>query len=157
MDENKLREDVIRFLQENSTAALATSFKDDPRVSTVYFVSDDNLNFYFATKRKTSKYINASLNPNASIVVGTGPEHISVQAHGKVELIVDDVERERILNLLIGKQNIKGVRVWPIDEMKNFKQSYKVIFKVVPDELFYMNLDGSKHGETVSEEFIKII
>lgn len=157
MDGNKLKEDVIRFLQESSTSALATSFKDDPKVSTVYFVSDDDLNFYFATKRKTSKYLNASLNPRASFVVGMGPDHISVQAHGRIDLIVNDEERERVLNLLVGKQNLLGVKVWPIDQMNNFKESYKVIFKIVPDELYFMNLDSEKHKESISDDFIKII
>lgn len=157
MDQNKLKEDIIRFLQESSTAVVATSYKNEPKVSTIYFVSDEELNFYFATKRKTSKYINASLNPKAAIVVGTGPEHVSVQAHGRVELIVDEEERERILNLLVGKQNLKGVRIWPIDELKNFKESYKVIFKIIPDELFFMNIDSERHKESISDQFVKII
>lgn len=157
MDEKKVREDVVRFLQENSTAALATSFKDDPKVSTVYFVSDDELNFYFVTKRKTSKYLNASLNPKASFVVGTGPEHISVQAHGRIEIIVNDAERERVINLLVGKQNLMGVRLWPIDEIDRYEGSHKVLFKIVPDEMFYMNLDDEKYKESMRDDFIKVI
>jgi general stress protein 26 len=157
MDRKQQIDDVIRFLQENSTAVVATAYKNDPKVSTVYFVSDDDLNFYFATKRKTSKYINASLNPKASVVVGTGPEHISVQAHGEIELVVNEVEYERVINLLVGKQNLKGVKVWPIDELKNYRDSHKVIFKIIPDELFFMNLDAEKHKDSQSDKFIKII
>lgn len=157
MDAKKVREDVIRFLQQNSTAALATSFKDDPKVSTVYFVSDDELNFYFVTKRKTSKYLNASLNPKASFVVGVGPEHISVQAHGRIDIIVNEAEKDRVTNLLVGKQNLMGVRLWPIDEIGRFDGSHKVLFKVVPDELFYMNLDDEEYKESISDDFIKVI
>jgi nitroimidazol reductase NimA-like FMN-containing flavoprotein (pyridoxamine 5'-phosphate oxidase superfamily) len=157
MDGNKVREDVIRFLKENSTAVVATSYKDDPKVSTVYFVSDDDLNFYFLTKRKTSKYLNASLNPKASFVVGTGPLHISVQSHGRIDIIVNDAEKERIVSLLVGKQNLLGVKLWPIDELQNYNDSNKVLFKIVPDELYYMNLDSEKHKDSISDEFIKVI
>lgn len=152
-----IRQDVFRFLQENSNAVVATSFKNDPRASTVYFHVDEDLNFYFVTKRKTSKYLNAELNPNAAIVVGTGPEHISVQAHGKIELIVNDEEKNRILNLIVGKQNLKGVKLWPVDELRNLEGSHKVIFKITPDEMFYMNLDSTLHGDTVSDTHMKII
>lgn len=157
IDNKELKEDVLNFLQENSTAIVATVFKNRPRVSTVYFFVDDEFNFYFATKRKTSKYINISINPEVAVVVGTGPEHISVQAHGTADLIVNEEEKERLINMLVGKQNLKGVKLWPIDELKNLKDSYKVLFKVVPDELVYMNMDSQKHSGTVSNDFVKII
>lgn len=157
--ENKeqIRLDALKFLQENSTAVIATSFKDDPRASTVYYSIDNDFNFYFITKRKTNKYFNAELNPKVALVVGFGPEHISVQAHGTVELIVDEEDRDRIANLIVGRQNLKGVTVWPIDEMENLKNGEKVIFKIIPDELVYMNIDGFSHSDTISNEYMKII
>jgi len=157
MDNKDLKKDVLLFLQENSTAVVATAYKNRPRVSTVYFFVDEDFNFYFATKRKTSKYINLSLNPEVSFVVGTGPEHISVQAHGRAELIVNEEEREKLLRILVGKQNLKGVRLWPIDELEHLVDSYKVLFKVVPEEMFYFNIDSHKHENSISNESIKII
>ena len=156
-NKDQIRLDALRFLQENSTAVIATSFKDDPKASTVYYHVDDDFNFYFVTKRNTSKYMNAEMNPKAAIVVGTGPEHISVQAHGRVELIVNDDEKNRIMNMLVGKQKLKGVRLWPIEELKNLKDGYKVLFKIIPNELLYMNLDSSKHPETITDDYMKVI
>lgn len=155
--QEKLREDVFRFLQESSTAVVATSYKGDPRASTVYFHVDDDFNFYFVTKRKTSKYINAELNPRSAIVVGTGPEHISVQARGSIELIVDDTEKQKIMNLITGKQKLMGVKIWPIDELSNLEDSHKVLFKIVPEEMFFMNLDSTLHPDTISDTHVKII
>lgn len=158
MDESlKNREDALRFLKENATAVVATSFKDQPRASTVYYFVDDDFNFYFATKRKTSKYINAELNPNAAVVVGSGPEHISVQFYGQIELIVNDVERQRLTEILVGSQNLRGTKIWPIDELRDLRYGQKVVFKIIPEELFYMNLDSTKHPHTISNEFIKVI
>ncbi len=157
MVDDKLKEDVLNFLRENSTAVLATAYQNRPRVSTIYYFVDDEFNFYFATKRKTSKYINISINPEVAFVVGTGPEHISVQAHGIADIVVKEEERERLLDLLVGKQNLKGVKLWPIDELKHLKDGYKVLFKVVPEELFYINIDSSKHQGSVLSESIRII
>ncbi|MFZ2523586.1 MAG: pyridoxamine 5'-phosphate oxidase family protein [Minisyncoccia bacterium] len=157
MDEKKIRDDVVRFLKENSVIVVATSYKDNPKVSPVYFVSDDDLNFYFATKRKTEKYIDASLNSRVAFVVGVGPEHISVQGHGRIEMVVNEGERERIVGLLTGKQNLLGIIKRPIDELVGLRESYKVVFKIVPDEMYFMNLDSRKHSETISDELIKII
>ncbi len=151
------KDDALKFLKEGSTAVVATSFQDKPRASTVYYFVDDEFNFYFATKRNTSKYINAEMNPRAAVVVGTGPEHISVQAYGQVELIVNEQERERVIGLLVGGQNLKGVTIWPIDELKNLRYGQKVIFKIIPEEMYYMNLDSSKHEETTSDDYMKII
>lgn len=157
MVKDEIKEDVLRFLKEKSTAVVATSWKNIPKVSTVYYFVDNEFNFYFATKRKTSKYLNAELNPFAAFVVGTGPETISVQANGRVDLIVNEAEREKILDLLIGKQKLMGIKIWPIDELKNFKDSYKVVYKISPTELYYMNINSEKHKETESDEIIKVI
>ena len=157
VDKEQIKLDALKFLQEGSTAVVATSFKDDPKASTVYYSVDDEFNFYFITKRNTSKYLNAEMNPRAAIVVGTGPEHISIQAHGQIELIVDDVEKERVMQILISKQTFLGVRIWPIEELKNLKNGHKVLFKIVPDEMFYMNLDSEDHLETITDEHMRII
>jgi hypothetical protein len=73
------------------------------------------------------------------------------------DIVVNQEERERLLSLLVGKQNLKGVKLWPIDELKHLKDSYKVLFKVVPEELFYMNMDSAKHQGSISNQSIKII
>ncbi|MFZ2522181.1 MAG: pyridoxamine 5'-phosphate oxidase family protein [Minisyncoccia bacterium] len=157
LTEVKIREDAYNFLRENSTAVVATSFNGDPRASTVYYFVDEDFNFYFVTKRKTSKYLNAELNPKVALVVGFGPEHISVSAHGRVELIVNDIEKQKIISIIVGKQNLMGVRLWPIDELRNLEGSHKVVLKVVPDEMFFMNLDSDLYPETIGDTHMKII
>ncbi len=155
--QEKIREDAYNFLRENSTAVVATSFKGDPRASTVYYFVDKDFNFYFVTKRKTSKYLNAELNPKVAVAVGFGPEHISIQAHGKIELVVNDIEKQKLINLIVGKQNLMGVKLWPIDELRNLEESHKVVFKIVPDEMFFMNLDSDLYPDTISDVHMKII
>lgn len=152
-----IKNDALTFLRENSTAVVATSFNDEPRASTVYYFVDDDFNFYFVTIRNTAKYMNIHLNPKAAIVVGTGPEHISVQAHGIAVPVLDETERKRILHEFSELRAHEHIKLWPIEEMHNFKDRNKEVFKVMPQALHYMNLDSVLHPQSLSDEFRQII
>lgn len=153
------RADALNFLRENTTAVIATSFNDEPSASTVYSFVDDEFNFYFITTRNTSKYINLQMNPQAAVVVGTGPRHISVQAKGVAHLIADEAERDRILAILTGiRERAKDPSMlWPIEQLSNFKDRNKVAFMIAPTLLMYMNMDDAKHSGTMGNEFMQII
>ncbi len=152
-----MREDAYNFLLESTTAVIATSYKNNPKASTVYFVVDQEFNFYFITKRNTSKYFHATLNPKAAIVVGTGPEPISVTGHGTIEIIVDEDEIDRISDLMSAKKALKNIKSVPIRDMKDLENGPAVVFKIIPDELTFMNLSTTVHTKSASDQFIKII
>lgn len=156
MDTTKFREDALAFLKENYTTVIATSFNDEPRASTIYYYIDDEFNFYFITKRNTSKYINIEMNPRAAIVVGTGPDHITVQAHGSVELVLEDAEKEKILGRFveIGKHN--NIEAWPIEDLDKFKDRNTIFCKIKPKQVVYMNLDSKKYPNSHSEEYVEV-
>jgi|SRR3989344_6766911 len=153
----QIKIDALKFLRENITAVVATSFNDEPRASTVYYFVDDDFIFYFITKRNTSKYLNIEMNPIAAFVVGTGPEHITVQAVGRAEIVVGDEDVERIAKELMEIRAREHIKMWPIEELYKFKDRNKVIFKMTPDKMFYMNIDSGAHPETVSDDYMQII
>jgi nitroimidazol reductase NimA-like FMN-containing flavoprotein (pyridoxamine 5'-phosphate oxidase superfamily) len=136
---------------------VATSFNDDPRASTVYYYVDAHFNFYFVTKRNTSKYLNIEMNPRAAFVVGTGPEHISIQGHGTVELIIDEDEHEEMLEHIMDALLDKKVELWPIEELKKFRDRHEILFKIIPHRMFFMNLDSKAHAHTISEEYMQVV
>lgn len=150
------RKDALAFLWENTTAVIATSFNDEPKASTVYFWVDNEFTFYFVTKRNTSKYINIEMNPRAAIVVGTGPEHITVQAHGNAEIITDDEDRQEILDILTNIRTKENIQIWPIEEMEKFKDRNYVVFKIIPDNVTFMNLDSSKHPNSITTDYVEV-
>lgn len=154
-----VRADALKFLRENTTAVIATSFNDEPSASTVYSFVDDEFNFYFITTRNTSKYINLQMNPQAAVVVGTGLRHISVQAKGVAQLITDEAERDRIWDKLntIREQAKDMSMIWPIDQLNNLKERNKVAFMIKPTLLTYMNVDDSSHVESIDDEYMQII
>ncbi len=153
------RADALKFLREHTTAVIATSFNDEPSASTVYSFVDDEFNFYFLTTRNTGKYMNLHLNPQVAIVVGTGPQHISVQAKGVAHLIADDTERDRIWDKLsaIRERSQDPSMLWPIEQLSNFKDRNKVAFMITPTVLMYMNLDDAEHSGTMGKEYMQII
>ena len=148
--------DAFKFLRASTTAVVATSFNDEPRASTVYYYLDNNFNFYFVTKRNTSKYVNIEMNPRAALVVGTGPEHITVQAHGAVELIVEDSEKEKIMNMFIEIAKRENIKNWPIEQLQNFKDRNKVVFKISPEQVLFMNLDSSLYPNSIGNDYVEV-
>lgn len=58
----------LRFLAGNYVARIATSSKDEPHVSPIYFAFDRDA-IFFVTERTTSKFKDIETNPKASIVV----------------------------------------------------------------------------------------
>ncbi len=156
LTKKEYREDALKFLRENTTAVIATSFNDQPRASTVYYWVDDEFNFYFITKKNTSKYINIEMNPQAAVVVGTGPEHITVQAHGSAELISDEQDILEVIEILTTIRAREHIKIWPIEEIEKFKDRSKLVFKIIPEEVSYMNLDSSSHPDSISDDYIQI-
>ncbi len=150
------KKDAVSFLRENVTAVVATSFNDEPRASTIYYYMDDAFNFYFITKRNTSKYINIEMNPRAALVIGMGPEHITVQARGKAELITDDQEREKIVNSLMEIHAREHIKTWPIEELEKFKDRNRVVFKISPTQVLFMNLDSTAYPNSISDEYVEV-
>jgi nitroimidazol reductase NimA-like FMN-containing flavoprotein (pyridoxamine 5'-phosphate oxidase superfamily) len=156
LTQEQIKKDVLEFLRENTTAVVATSFNDEPRASTVYYYVDDNFNFYFVTKRNTSKYLNIEMNPHVALVIGTGPEHITVQVHGEGKFVADDEQKDTILEKLLDILAREHVKLWPIDDMPSFKDRHKVVFKITPHKVLFLNLDSSTHTDSRSEDFIQV-
>jgi uncharacterized pyridoxamine 5'-phosphate oxidase family protein len=148
--------EALRFLRDNATAVVATVQDGKPYAATVYFFVDDDFNFYFLSKRNTSKYVNISFNSNVAIVVGTGPEHITVQARGQGDIVVDE-EQDAVYEKIKELRAREHVKSWPLEEIDKFKNRQFVAFKVVPTELFLMNLDDKKYPESVSDHYNQII
>ena len=156
--DEQARADATHFLKENITAVVATSRHGEPRASTVYYYMDDYFNFYFITKQNSGKYasIQLEMNAKAAIVVGTGPEYITVQAHGTAELVADDAERDRILGTFAAIRNRSHITAPPIDMMENLKDGEKIVFKLVPDQILFMNMNSTKYPSSRSDDFVEI-
>ena len=153
--------EALSFLQQNNTAAITTVYRNIPFLSTIYYVVDEDFNFYFLTKRGTDKYLNLTLNSNVAVVVGTGPKQISVQARGNAE-ILDGKEKGLVIKKIIEMVEKKEIKKIPIKEMNRFSPNgnilnTEVVVKVVPQQLIFMNLDDKSYPESISKEYHTIL
>ncbi len=66
-------------------------------------------------------------------------------------------ERIQVMDKIMIKGMEKGVESLPITRMKNLEEQTAVVFKVVPQEVSFMNLNSKKYPKSISEQYHKII
>lgn len=153
---NDVKQDALDFLRESVVAVLATSVGDAPHAAAVYYDVDDVFSFYFVTKPNTHKSIQIAENPKVGLVVGTGPEKISVQATGTAELVVGE-KRGEIMESLANKLSTKGVDNLPAEIMKDLRDQKFLVYKIIPQELVFMNMDAQAYPNSISNKLHQII
>lgn len=152
---DQIKAEAFDFLQKNHTAVIATAHDGELYASAVHYIIDEDWNFYFLSHRNTKKYLNISAKQKASIVVGVGPKHISVQARGIADLFVSEDSKKIVEKF----KWIKGSHViehWPVEEMAKFEGAEPVVFRVEPLELIFMNLDDDTYPHSKGNEYHKI-
>lgn len=93
-------ERIYMFLKHHPIGVLATTTLDKrPHATVIYFLVDEALDVYFATKNHTLKAVNLRHNPRAALVAFDPVAQASVQVTGTAEPVDDDVIRKKILSL----------------------------------------------------------
>jgi general stress protein 26 len=156
LNKEQAKADALKFLKENVTAVIATSQGVSPQASTVYYLVDDDFNFYFTTKDGTGSCENIKNNWNVAVVVGTGPEHITVQARGIAE-VVEGEKREEILKKFADMFLKESIKIIPIEDIYRYKGKEKVVIKITPRELSYLNLDSDTHIDSIVDNYMYLI
>lgn len=153
---DKIKEEALDFIKKNNTAVIATVYKGEPFASAIHYVADDNWNIYFMSQRNTKKYFNISSQQKASVVIGSGPKHISIQSRGVVDMVTGKVADEvyEKIKWLKGSHIIENL---PLEEMNKFKDKKPVAFKFEPLESHFMNLDDDSYPSSQGKEYWQII
>lgn len=153
---NALEQDALNFLRERYTAVLATCLSGRPHATTVYYDIDSEFNFYYLTKQNTQKNIQVTFNPDVALVVGTGPERISIQVRGRAEMLVGKDKVDALVRMS-ARYTAEGIEALPIAGMKELKEKSIVAYKVTPEEMMFMNMDCERYPRSISNSFHKII
>jgi uncharacterized protein len=101
--------DIIRaFLETQSTLALSTvNDEGDPHVAPLFYITDDQLNFYWLSTPHSRHSLNLTAHKQVSGTVYPSVwqwnDIVGVQIEGEAEAIGDDRMREQILNLFLRK------------------------------------------------------
>ncbi len=127
---------VQHFLESNYTAELATSRQDKPTCSTIVYVVDEELNFYFVTYVDSYKANNLLINPYVSMTIWE-PQIMSIQMDGVANIVKDEDVKEWVVNAF-GDAVTKDTSFWaPIFRIKG---SDYIVFKITPNWLRALDL-----------------
>lgn len=93
---------ILEFLKSERLLALGTSHRNIPWVAHLFFVLDDDLNFYFVSHKDTSHSQHISENPTVSFSIGWyDPFHLEdrriIQGKGHCELVTDEEVKKNII------------------------------------------------------------
>jgi len=89
---------ITNYLKSHHSGALATAdAMGSPHVAVIYYSLNDDLTLLFGTKEATQKNDNMSDNKQVAFVVYDEKEQSMVQVIGHVEIIKDDIERNKMI------------------------------------------------------------
>jgi general stress protein 26 len=92
---------VHAFLKHHPMGILSTVTLDGaPWGSAIYYVADEDFNFYFVTRAKTYKYQNLDKNPRAALTVADIASQTTVQASGNITRVPVEDYMDVVFNKL---------------------------------------------------------
>lgn len=153
MLEKHTQEQVLDFLKHNPHGVLATASLDGkPWSSSIYFVTDENFNFFFITRKSTEKHKNINTNPNAALTVTDHSLQRTAQISGKVSKIPS----QDIVEIMKKLSHVKphGDNKWVPPIVKVHGGDY-VILRLKPD--FLQFADYKQTSSEIHEDFIERI
>lgn len=134
---DKVKQEAVQFLKRNKTMVVATASEDgEPECATVFYTTDDDLNFYFLTSTESQKVKNLKNNKRIAFTIGTGPKIITVQGKGVVEAVI---KGEKQFMLRLGRKfGLEISKLWPVAFLPH---AGRVLIKIKPTWLRFLNLE----------------
>ncbi|MDO8496785.1 MAG: pyridoxamine 5'-phosphate oxidase family protein [bacterium] len=158
-EREKTKKLALQFLREHKTAVVATASRSgEPEAATLFYAIDGDLTFNFITDSKGRKFKNLRENPHAAIVVGIGPDVMTIQCGGHAEIIdyLKDTDRaEKVIRKVIDNSKLHGnppalpVLMNPDVELG--------VFIVKPEWMVMLNLEYEKDPEGYKHEYSKVL
>jgi nitroimidazol reductase NimA-like FMN-containing flavoprotein (pyridoxamine 5'-phosphate oxidase superfamily) len=143
--QDKYSKDKIKdFLNRVSVMSIAVNLESKPISSVVFFTVDDDLSFYFLTKRNTYKA--RALNSNHKISLSIWePNELLVQASGRAVDNTNDKEYKKYFDKLKNINKKLNYEYWPLTAVEG--EEY-VVYKILVDWVRIMDLSGKKHPDS---------
>lgn len=149
----EIKEKALSFLKSQPMAVLSTCQDKEPWGAAIYFVNDDNFNFFFVTRSGTHKYKDIKTNPIAAITVADEKSQTTVQASGNLTHVptrdVVDIVFHKLASI-----KPKNDQSWLSPVVKTHEGDWQVL-KLTPTKLQYANFKERKTD--AFDEYIKVI
>jgi uncharacterized pyridoxamine 5'-phosphate oxidase family protein len=145
---------VRKFLEKHSMGVLSTVSEDGkPWGSAIYFVTDDDFNFYFVTRVNTLQHQNMNYLPVAAITVADSDSQQTVQVMGAISRVSTSDMVDIVFNKLV-KIRPHSDYSWvpPVDKLHG--GDYMVL-RLTPEKLQYADYKEPKSDE--HREYIETI
>lgn len=150
MNEEKIKNQAREFLFKNKLCALSTTAPGNrPEVSTVLYMADDDMNFYFVTRRQTRKFKNLLSNKNVALVIGVELSPFNIQAEGEAEPL-EGKDQEIFMEKFMERPDLQELYFGPFLKVQGTDFA---IFRVKTKWLRFMQYDR----ETGDEKYTQII
>lgn len=143
------KEVAYNFLSKIPLAVFGTvSNQNEPHLTTLFYVIDSDLNFYFITRSNTTKVNNIKRGSNVSIVVSDRRSFTTIEAHG-IAIQLSGVDKIKIIFKMFTdvyrNQDIieKGKLFNWAPPISNVEKGDIVIYEVKPDWIRYANYENT--------------
>lgn len=144
---------VHDFLKHHPMGVLSTADADGhPWGSAIYYVADDEFNFYFVTRVETLKYRNIEKNPHVALTIADPESQATVQVRGIVSKLPPDRYMEIVFDKL-AKIGPKDDPTWAPPMSKLHKGNYMPLH-LMPTKLQYADykrVSSDPHAEYIEE------
>src|SRR5688500_4360080 len=102
-----------KWLKEHRHATLSTvSASNKPHAAAIYYVTDDDLNFYFVTDNTSRKYKHIKARPSVAMTITHVEQQLTAQLTGRASEVKQGAIIRRVLNDLETSTR-QQIPVWP--------------------------------------------
>lgn len=133
------------FLEAAEYAVVATSNAEgDPEAATVTYITDDDWNLYFFTRRNTRKIKNIRVNKQVAVMIGFGPESVGVQIQGTATILDEKVAEAWMGEFLVKRSGFYSTFLR--------LEGYDFVgVRVTPTTIRWLNIDEDAEKESQIE------
>lgn len=148
------RKKILSFLKHHPMGILSTVTPDGgPWGAAIYYVADENFNFYFVTRVETLKYHNLDTNPVAALTIADPETQVTVQASGHISEVPVEDYTDIVFNKL-AKIKPKDDPHWAPPLAKIHKGNYMPLC-LTPTKMQYA--DFKQHKPEIHADYIQKI
>jgi len=133
------KERVRAFMHEEGHGVLATVLPNgEPHAATITFLLEDDFTMHFLSHQSTKKFVALQKYPTVALTVGVHPEKMTVQIHGKAEVVEGSGRDEMIERFLVESATTYSIF------LKMGERSDISVVKIVPTWLRSFEIIGEQ-------------
>jgi 1,4-dihydroxy-2-naphthoate octaprenyltransferase len=135
------KQDVLDYLGRAEVAAIGTSSMGSPRQRMMHFAVDEEFNFYLTSTKGDPKVIQWINIPETAILIHQGPTFMEMEECeiiGRAEVLKDDKDRAKAVELLVNRSPIVGQfhSIGALDRLEFIRvKPFTVKYRFVPEIL----------------------